>query len=180
MMKSRSPIFAAFVLVSAVACGNADKKPAQVPTTEPAPSAAAASTPAPSNVDNEPTKGDLDIDELIRKACGITETEAHFAYDSANVKPEYRKVFKKLAVCFSTGPLKDKTMQLVGHADNRGDDNYNMALGGQRADNVKKVIAAEGLSADRIETSSMGEMQATGTDEASWAKDRRVEVKLKK
>jgi peptidoglycan-associated lipoprotein len=139
---------------------------------------AVAPPPAPANVDNDPTKGQLNIDELIRKACGITDAEAYFAYDSANVKPEYRKVLKKLADCFSTGPLKDKTMLLVGHADKRGDENYNLALGGQRADNVKKVIATEGLNADKIQTSSRGEMDSTGEDEAGWAKDRRVDVKL--
>jgi len=181
-MKSRSLILTASVLFLAVACGSADKKPAAAPpvaapSAEPAP---VKSAPAPASVDNEPTRGELDIDAVIRKACGITDTEAHFAYDSANVKPEYRKVLKKLADCFSTGPLKGKTMQLVGHADNRGDENYNMALGGQRADNVKKVISAEGLAANMIETTSVGEQDSMGTDEAGWAKDRKVEVKLKK
>jgi peptidoglycan-associated lipoprotein len=87
-------------------------------------------------------------------------------------------VLKKLADCFTTGPLKGRVMRLVGHADPRGDDSYNMALGGQRADNVKRIIVAEGMSAEKTETSSRGEDEATGTDEAGWAKDRRVDVKL--
>jgi peptidoglycan-associated lipoprotein len=179
-MKTRSLIFTACVLSLAVACGGAENKPAAVPTAsaEPAPVAASKSE-VPANVDNDPSKGQLNIDELIRKACGITDAEAYFAYDSANVKPEYKAVLNKLATCFSTGALKGKTMYLVGHADKRGDDNYNLALGGQRADNIKKVIAAEGLAADKIETTSRGEMDSMGEDEAGWAKDRRVDVKLK-
>jgi peptidoglycan-associated lipoprotein len=179
-MKSRSLILSASVAILAVACSSTENKPAAAPA---APASAAATTEmqstAPANVDNDPTKGQLNIDELIRKACGISDAEAYFAYDSANVKPEYRAVLKKLAVCFSTGQLKDKTMLLVGHADKRGDENYNLTLGGQRADNVKKVISAEGLSSDKIETSSRGEMDSTGEDEAGWSKDRRVDVKLK-
>jgi peptidoglycan-associated lipoprotein len=179
-MNSRSLFFPASVAFLVVACGGADNKPAAAPVTqtEPPVMAAEKAPAAKADVDNDPTKGELNIDELIRKACGITDAEAYFAYDSANVKPEYRKVLKKLADCFTTGPLKGKTMLLVGHADNRGDDNYNLALGGQRADNVKRIISSEGMTAEKVETSSRGEMDSTGTDEASWAKDRRVDVKL--
>ncbi len=181
-MKSVSRAFVASVVLLAVACGGAEKKPVTAPVASAAPSVEApkSASAAPANVDNDPTKGQLNIDEAIRKACGITDAEAYFAYDSANVKPEYRKVLKKLADCFTTGPLAGKVMLLVGHADPRGDDSYNLALGGQRADNVKKIIVAEGMSAAKTETSSRGEDDATGTDEAGWAKDRRVDVKLGK
>jgi peptidoglycan-associated lipoprotein len=53
-------------------------------------------------------------------------------------------------------------------------------LGGRRADNVKASIATAGLSAEKIATTSRGELDATGTDEPSWAKDRRVDVVLGK
>ena len=68
-------------------------------------------------------------------------------------------------------------MQLVGHADPRGDDNYNLALGGKRADSVKHVIVSRGMPATKVLTSSRGEMDATGNDESTWAKDRRVDVR---
>lgn len=179
-MKTVSRILSASLVVFIVACGGAEKKPATPPVDSVAPPA---TTPgpasnAPANVDNDPSKGQLNIDEMIRKACGITDAEAYFAYDSANVKPEYRKVLKKLADCFTSGPLAGKTMRLVGHADPRGEESYNLTLGGQRADNVKKIIVAEGMNASKTETSSRGEMDATGTDETGWAKDRRVDVLL--
>jgi peptidoglycan-associated lipoprotein len=69
-------------------------------------------------------------------------------------------------------------MRLVGHADPRGDEEYNMTLGNRRADNVKTAIVDAGLAASQVATTSRGEMDATGTDEASWEKDRRVDVLL--
>lgn len=67
-------------------------------------------------------------------------------------------------------------MHLVGHADPRGDDAYNLTLGGSRADSVKKFIVDEGLSSSKVSTSSRGEMDATGTNEATWTSDRRVDI----
>ena len=67
-------------------------------------------------------------------------------------------------------------MRLVGYADPRGAADYNLALGGKRADNVKSIIEALGLSAQKISSSTRGAMDATGTEEISWAKDRRVEA----
>lgn len=179
-MKPASLVLTGSFVFLAVACGGSEAKPPVMPA-EPPPPATAAPTPAPApaaNVDNDATKGQLNIDDAIRKACGISDADAYFAYDSANVKPQYKKVLKKLAECFTTGPLKGKVMRLVGHADPRGEDSYNLTLGGQRADNVKRIIVAEGMNASMTETSSRGEMDASGTDEASWAKDRRVDVLL--
>jgi peptidoglycan-associated lipoprotein len=69
-------------------------------------------------------------------------------------------------------------MSLVGHADPRGSEDYNLALGGRRADNVKLIIVAESMDASHVSTTSRGKMDATGTDEATWAKDRSVDVAL--
>lgn len=167
------------VLFILQACGEAEKKPPVVPT---APVAEAtpmnAPPPDPGAVDSNPNRGQLNIDESIRKACGITDVEAYFSFDSANVQPAYRALLKKLADCFTSGPLAGRRMRLVGHADPRGEDNYNLVLGGQRADNVKKTIVVEGLLADKVETTSRGEMDAVGSDESGWSKDRRVDVQL--
>jgi peptidoglycan-associated lipoprotein len=128
--------------------------------------------------EDDGTSGNINISDAIRKACGISDTEAFFAYDSAHVRDEDRAVFKKLADCFTTGPLKGRQMRLVGHADPRGSDEYNMVLGSKRAENVKRAIVGEGLPDGQATTTSRGEMEATGTDEASWAEDRRVDIAL--
>lgn len=136
-----------------------------------------AKPPPPVSNDN-PNQSNLAISDEIRKACGITDAEAFFAFDSANVRPQDRAVLKKLADCFSTGPLKGRRMRLVGHADPRGDEEYNRVLGQRRADSVKGAIASAGLEASKMETTSRGEDDASGTDDSGWAKDRRVDVML--
>jgi peptidoglycan-associated lipoprotein len=118
----------------------------------------------------------INISEDIRKACGITDAEAYFSFDSAQLGQQDLPVLGKLATCFVSGALAGHPMQLVGHADPRGGSDYNMVLGGSRADTVKTFLVARGLSESRIATSSRGELDARGTDDRSWAEDRRVDV----
>jgi peptidoglycan-associated lipoprotein len=167
----------AAVLGSVVACGSEPKPPPAAPSgnTE-APIATPA--PAPQKPDDDATKGQINISDEIRKACGISDAEAYFDFDSANVQPAARATLSKLAKCFTDGPLKGRKMNLVGHADPRGEEEYNIVLGGRRADNVKHTLGSLGLPDGQATTTSRGEMDATGTDEASWAKDRRVDIVL--
>ncbi len=171
----RSLLFPLGSLIVLAACGSDPKPVAQAPT---APPPAATTPPPPEKAGDVPTRSNINISEDIRKACGITDADAYFAYDSANVRPQDQAILQKLATCFSTGALKGRTMRLVGHADPRGDEEYNMVLGGRRAGNVKGAIVNAGLSSSKIATTSRGEMDATGTDEAGWEKDRRVDVML--
>jgi peptidoglycan-associated lipoprotein len=177
MQKLSLAVATTFVLV---ACGSDPPPPAVTasgPVEPPNPAATVPPTP-PEKAGDVPSRSNINISEDIRKACGITDSEAFFAYDSANVRPQDQAILKKLATCFSTGPLKGRQMRLVGHADPRGDEEYNMSLGNRRADNVKNAIVGAGLAAAQVATTSRGEMDATGTDEASWEKDRRVDVML--
>jgi peptidoglycan-associated lipoprotein len=125
-----------------------------------------------------PTAGVVHISSDIRKACGISDADAHFAFDSASLGEGERPVLNQLATCFVSGPLGGREMRLVGHADPRGPDEYNMVLGGSRADTVKTFLTMKGVPGGRIATTSRGEMEARGTEEASWAEDRRVDVLL--
>jgi peptidoglycan-associated lipoprotein len=176
---------AAIVLSSIVAIASGCASDPPPPAAPPASGPTAAPPPPPPAADSQkpgdnPSQSNINISDEIRKACGITDTEAFFAYDSANVRAQDRAVLKKLADCFSTGPLKGRELRLVGHADPRGDDEYNMVLGGRRADNVKSAVTAQGLSAAKVATTSRGKLDATGSDEAGWQKDRRVDVLLGK
>ncbi|MBN2197273.1 MAG: OmpA family protein [Polyangiaceae bacterium] len=179
----RAPIIAVGSLIALFGICGCKKKgtdePAATPTGETAaPTVTAEPATAEDDPDDDPKRGNISISDEIRKACGISDAEAFFAYDSANVRPQDRAVLRKLADCFVTGPLKGRQMRLVGHADPRGSDEYNMVLGSRRAENVRTSIIAEGLPSDRAETTSRGEMEAQGTDEASWARDRRVDIVL--
>lgn len=150
-----------------VAC--ADDKPAVSPST---PVGGDTTTDqAKGNKDNE---GQLVIDPAIAKLCNIPT--AYFSFDSANLGNDGQSALDAVATCFTTGPAKDKAMAIVGHADPRGETEYNFGLGQRRAGNVEKHLAKRGVPEARMETSSRGELEATGTDESSWTKDRKVEI----
>lgn len=176
-MNKTAPVLLASITFLA-ACGSDPPPPAAAPPPAPVDTAEPPPAPAASKVDDQPNKSNIQISDEIKKACGISDAEAHFAFDSANVRETDRTVLKKLADCFSTGPLKGRRMNLVGHADPRGDDEYNRVLGQRRADNVGAVIAQLGLNNSKISTTSRGEDEARGTEEASWAEDRRVDIVL--
>jgi peptidoglycan-associated lipoprotein len=116
-------------------------------------------------------------DDILR-ACGISQADAHFAFDSARVSSRDYPTLDRLVACFSTGPLANRQMRLVGHADPRGGEEYNLVLGGSRADGVRAFLIDRGLSGEQVATTSRGEMDSAGTDEASWAEDRRVDIRL--
>ena len=163
----------------ALGCGSDPPPPpktADAAFVPPAPAPAPiANNPKP---DDDPSKGNINISDEIKKACGISDAEAFFAYDSANIREQDKAVLAKLATCFTTGPLKGREMRLVGHADNRGEEDYNMLLGQKRADNVKGAIVSAGMTAAKTLTTSRGELDATGSDESTWSKDRRVDIVL--
>lgn len=121
----------------------------------------------------------VNIDDAILKACGIAAPHAYFAFDSANLRPGDTKPLEEVATCFISGPLKGRSMQLVGHADPRGESEYNMVLGQSRADRVASFLRSKGVKKAQLASSSRGAMDASGSDEPSWARDRRVDLMLK-
>lgn len=175
---SRSTLkaFAIGALVSlAAACGAENNPPQRAPESPkaPAPPAVvetAATTPAPPS--------SVVVSEDIQKACGLPEPKAYFAYKSSKLRHDAQSFLKTLARCFTAGPLHKRQIQLVGHADPRGSDAYNHVLGQRRAESVKLAMLELGMQAGQISTSSRGKRDAVGSNEAGWAKDRRVEATL--
>ena len=172
---------AAFALTLAalplLACG--ENPPPKAPP--PTPVAKAAPKPAPRlppQPPDSPTASAVHISEEITTICGISDPDAYFAFDSTNIRTEDARVLGQLISCFTSGPLKGRTMKLVGHADPRGGSDYNMTLGQSRADAVAGYITNKGMEKSKAETSTRGAMDATGYDEPSWARDRRVDVML--
>jgi peptidoglycan-associated lipoprotein len=166
----------ALLSLLAAACGKEATPAPESPSTAAAPAESAAA-PAEKK-DDDGSKSDINISDEIKRACGLTDTEAHFAYNSADVREADRTTLKKLADCFATGPLKGRTMNIVGHADPRGEPEYNMVLGDRRAASVAKALVGAGLPEAQAQTTSRGELDATGSDEASWARDRRADLVL--
>lgn len=125
-----------------------------------------------------PVESNVVISPDIKKACGLSDSEAFFAYNSATIRQEDRVILSKIATCFTSGPLKGQTMKLVGYTDPRGDQDYNYLLGQRRADSVRSAVIQAGLSESGVSATSRGENEASGTDEPTWAKDRRVDMML--
>ncbi len=166
---------ASIILVAA--CAGEETAPPEVPAPPPPP-AAPPPAPAPAVKQDDGSQAAVNISEDIRRACGITDAEAKFDFDSAKIRQGDAPVLDKLVACFTTGPLAGRSMRLVGHADPRGDEEYNLVLGGRRSDAVKGYMTRAGLKDAQAQTTSRGEMDAEGTDESSWARDRRVDVVL--
>lgn len=164
------------VAVTALGCGSRSAPPPVAPESGTSGSGAR-SEPRSESVPTENHVA-VHIDDAIKKACGIEDSKAYFAFNSAQVDEAEAKIMHRLSDCFRTGALKDGRMRLVGYADPRGESEYNLVLGGERASSVKQFLVRDGVSAERIETTSRGELDASGHDEATWAKDRRVEVRL--
>jgi peptidoglycan-associated lipoprotein len=118
------------------------------------------------------------IDDAIVRACHIEADEAFFAFDSSRLEGTAVNPLSAVATCFTRGPLKGRSVKLVGRADPRGDDEYNMVLGQSRADSVGEVLSRDGLERSRMSSTSRGDLDAKGHDENGWSKDRRVDILL--
>ncbi|MEO6575842.1 MAG: OmpA family protein [Polyangiaceae bacterium] len=122
----------------------------------------------------------LHISAEIARACGLPKTEVapSFNYDSSSIADEDRLLLGALARCLSEGALKGRGLALIGRADTRGEGEYNMGLGEARADSVRRFLHDMGVQPERVSATSRGELDATGTDDATFALDRRVDVDL--
>ncbi len=165
---SRTIVIAICSLLLLPAC-----KKAEEPTVTPAKTDASDSSARGEETDDQAA---VAVDDELAKLCDLPETR--FDFNSSKLSKGATKTLNALATCFTSGPAKDRSMRLVGHADPRGDDDYNMGLGQRRAGSVSTYLAKKGLSDGRMETSSRGELDATGSDKSSWAKDRRVDIML--
>jgi peptidoglycan-associated lipoprotein len=127
---------------------------------------------------NTRTASNVSISPEILRACNIPDSDAYFAFDSAQLTTFDRAPLDELAACFTHGPMAGRTLRLVGHADPRGAAEYNTALGQSRADAVAGYLGQKGLGRGQTTTTSRGAMDAVGRDETGWAHDRRVDVFL--
>ncbi|SDW07142.1 peptidoglycan-associated lipoprotein Pal [Thiocapsa roseopersicina] len=100
----------------------------------------------------------------------------YFDYDTAEIKPEYLPVLRTHARYLGTNAgVKAK---LEGNTDERGTREYNLALGDQRAESVRRLMIADGVSPNQLSTLSYGEERAAnpGHSEQAWRLNRRVVI----
>ncbi len=99
----------------------------------------------------------------------------HFDYDKYDVRPEDAKILEKNVEVLKVYP--DARVIIEGHCDERGTNEYNLALGEKRANSAKDYLIMLGISKDRMSTISYGEEKPfdLGHNEIAWSKNRRTE-----
>ena len=99
----------------------------------------------------------------------------YFEYDKARLLPEAKAILKNKAKWLLAN--SDVNVVLEGHCDDRGSNEYNMALGDRRAQSAKHYLVDLGVPTQRLTTISYGEEKpiALGQNETAWAKNRRVQ-----
>ena len=102
----------------------------------------------------------------------------HFDYDKSNVRPDDAGILDQKVAILQANP--ELRIRVGGHCDERGSDEYNLALGNRRAQAAKQYLVSHGIDASRIETQSWGEERALvdGHDEGSWSQNRRDEFEI--
>ncbi len=130
-----------------------------------------------------PVSPSIAVSEDIARACnlhfGDVAKAPKFDFDRSALLPADHDVLEKIAKCVSIGgPLEGQSLKLIGRADPRGTQQYNMALGARRANSVAVYLHDLGVDPKRIKETSRGELDATGKDEATWQIDRRVDIVL--
>src|SRR3989442_842004 len=108
----------------------------------------------------------------------LLATMIHFDYDKAIIRGGDAAVLdQKVAILQANPGLR---IRISGHCDERGSDEYNLALGNRRATAAKQYLVSHGIDAGRIETVSYGEERpiAQGHDETAWAQNRRDEFEI--
>jgi outer membrane protein OmpA-like peptidoglycan-associated protein len=116
------------------------------------------------------------IDPTLRAACDMEQPTAFFAFDSTEIT-DTNADLERLAQCLQEYPLADEYLEIVGHADPRGTEEYNRELGLDRAQTVYATLTSAGIDPERIDTYSRGEYFAS-SDPEDWDGNRRVTIRL--
>lgn len=159
-----------------VACASQKPKEPEVPAAPAAPVAApaevketVAAAPAP-----------VAVDPLNDPANILSKRSVYYPLDVDTVQDADKPLVQAHAKYLSEHP--DRKVRLEGNADERGSNEYNLALGQRRADGVKKMLVLGGAKASQVETVSYGEEKpkASGHDETSWSQNRRTDINYSK
>lgn len=172
-------LLAVAAVVATAACGS--KKAPEQPAPEPAPQPAPPPpqpAPMPAPAPQPPAPGEDPAAAAARVTAAVLSevgNKVHFDFDKWDIRPEDRSILDlKAAILGANSGLR---LRISGHADERGSDEYNLALGNRRAAAVKTYLVNKGLDAGRFDVVSFGEEQpiAPGHDEDSWFQNRRAE-----
>lgn len=102
----------------------------------------------------------------------------NFAYNSATVEPQFQRTLDQVSQVL--GQYDRTYIDIYGHTDSTGSDDYNQGLSERRADSVAAYLETRGVRGARIGTRGFGEIQpiASNDTEQGRAANRRVEIKI--
>lgn len=129
--------------------------------------------PKPLGVESQPIQSGPVADH--RAVAGLERI--HFAYNQFTLEDQARMTLEKNAVYLRNNPALKVVIE--GHCDDRGSDEYNLALGERRAVAARNYLVSLGIAAERLSIISYGEEQPlmAAANEEAWAKNRRAEFK---
>ncbi len=169
-------------LIVLTGCGGGPKPetPAPQPTTAPAP-APTVQPSSPSGSAGAPTAGDAAAAaeasrrEAANRARATLAQKVYFDFDRSDLTATSRATLNAKLEVLRNYPAV--TLTIAGHADERGSDEYNLALGNRRANAVRQFLQQYGVLSGRMQTVSYGEEQpaVNGQTEAAWSQNRRAE-----
>jgi peptidoglycan-associated lipoprotein len=125
-----------------------------------------------------PVTGGTSFRDLYQEVQGVSFQPVYFAFDSYSLPPQ--EIAKIDAVGQHLNANANHVLIIEGHCDERGSNEYNLALGENRALAVRSYLVNMGVAADRIQTVSFGEEKPAvmGSDEGVWRMNRRGEFAL--
>jgi peptidoglycan-associated lipoprotein len=184
-----SRAFCMLTLVAMVGgCAHKQETKAEAPKAEPAAAPQAAATPAPAATGAKTCASDLDCGSkqlcLNNKCVDITpdlaectNVRVHFPFNSDEIDGADKPQLDRSARCLKADTTLHVTIE--GNADERGTEEYNMALGDRRARSVAGYLQSLGASQQQVATVSFGKEnpECQEHDEACWAKNRRASLK---
>ena len=109
----------------------------------------------------------------------VLQEDIFFEFDKAILTPEARETLSKNGEWLRMNT--DVAITIEGHCDERGTNEYNLALGDRRAENVKTFLVDLGIDRGRLTTISYGEERPAvrGHGEAVWAQNRRAHFQIR-
>ena len=116
---------------------------------------------------------ELDDDAIYIEPTSREFSDIHFEFDQYRILDEDISTLERIAGWMRDNP--DARVLIEGHCDERGTNEYNMALGEQRALAARRYLVGLGIDSERLTTISYGEERplALGDNEAAWAQNRR-------
>jgi peptidoglycan-associated lipoprotein len=164
------------IAVSVLAIAGCKSKPPVIPEGSAPPAETGTSTEATGPGTGVGSGGEAAAEERARREAEAAGTVVYFDYDRAEIKPEFVGVIAASAKYLNG--VQTRKVRLEGHSDERGSREYNIGLGERRAQSVRRALMLQGVRENQITTVSYGEERPAvqGSDEAAYAKNRRVQL----